>query len=278
MRFIVEDRRLETDEGELIKVFDCPLEKRWEDLMPWTDGWQDRELNDHKRLCGACQKCVVNFQPFTEVQIIALVQVNPGVCGYLRTNHPDLREIVGDLGDDATQDSMFLREDGASCTYTQAIASGERVIKTARSLLALREAVDRGCTPMFVPNTETGRTHQKLSVVYDRRQRQLTIAGDYRSMVPFDQDQIDLQYGKGAGISLWQDLRRHPSPLAAYLLPPDIQVGERVFLEDLIEDRVGSSWNQGDTYRARSGFAVWRGDHLELEQGEDEYSGPMVLG
>lgn len=37
MRFIIEDRALETDDGELIKEFDCPPEKRWDDLLSCTD-------------------------------------------------------------------------------------------------------------------------------------------------------------------------------------------------------------------------------------------------
>ncbi|MES3017496.1 MAG: hypothetical protein V4721_06950 [Bacteroidota bacterium] len=47
------------------------------------------------------------------------------------------------------------------------------------------------------------------------------------------------------------------NPYAAYLIPSDLQEEEEVFLEDLIEDVVGSSWNQGDTYRLQGSIAVW---------------------
>lgn len=276
MRFIVKDKVLETDDGELIKEFNCPLEKRWDDLLPWANHWRDNELNDRKRQCGACQKAVVNLQHYREIQIIALVEVNPEVCGYLRADHPDLTEIVGDLQDDlATQ---WVNNASSSCIRTRTTKSGERVVKTARSLLALQEAVDQDYRPYFVPNIESGRIGQKLSIAYDGKTRQLCISGDFRTPLPFDQRNMDEQFGKGAGLALHGDFDRPSSPLAAYLLPQDIRMGERVFLEDLIEDRVGSSWNQGDTYREQSGFAIWRGDHLELEQGEDERSGIMFLG
>lgn len=226
MRFIVKDKLLETDDGKLIKEFDCPLEKRWDDLLPWTNHWRDEESNERKRLCGACQKSVVNFQHYREAQIIALVEVNPEVCGYLTANHPDLTEIVGDLRDDGIINQGTNRAD-TSCIRTRTAESGERVIKTARSLLAIQEAVDQGYRPYFVANFDTGRINQKLTVLYDRKAGQLRISGDFRSWLPFDQDQIEAQFGKGAGIALHGDLDRHLSPLAAYLLPPDIQLSQR---------------------------------------------------
>jgi len=48
-------------------------------------------------------------------------------------------------------------------------------------------------------------------------------------------------------------------PTAAYLLPDDIEVGERVILEDLIEDIVGASHSCG-TYRLDSAEAIWNGE------------------
>jgi hypothetical protein len=274
MRYIVKTRRLETDDGELIKVFECPLEKRWEDLMPWTEDWQDEHPNDHKRLCGACRKCVVNFQPFSESQILAITQVDPNVCGHLRTDHPDMTEVVGLPADSDWGEGLL---DQSSCVKTQRLASGERIIRTARSLQALRAAVNQGLIPYFVPNMESGRTQQKLSIVFDREKGRLSISGHFRSGGPFDQQQIELRYGKGAGIALRQDFRRHSSPVAAYLLPHDIAVEERVYLEDLIEDRVASIWYQGDAYRASTGFAIWRGHELEIERSEDA-TGFEILG
>ena len=39
-------------------------------------------------------------------------------------------------------------------------------------------------------------------------------------------------------------------PIAAYLIPPDINDGTKVIIEDPIEDIVGSTWNQGNVIRA----------------------------
>ncbi len=55
------------------------------------------------------------------------------------------------------------------------------------------------------------------------------------------------------------------SPFAAYLIPGDIEVGERVFVEDLIEDYVGCVMPKGDTYRLESCEAIWNGEDLEIQ-------------
>ena len=55
-----------------------------------------------------------------------------------------------------------------------------------------------------------------------------------------------------------------PSKEAAYLLPEDIEVGERVILEDLIEDIIGESHAWG-TYRLDSAEALWNGQKFEVD-------------
>jgi len=55
------------------------------------------------------------------------------------------------------------------------------------------------------------------------------------------------------------------SPFAAYLIPKDIKMGERVLLADLIEDYMGASWNQGDTYGLESCEALLNGKDLEIQ-------------
>jgi len=43
-----------------------------------------------------------------------------------------------------------------------------------------------------------------------------------------------------------------------------LKVGEKVFIEDLIEDILGSTWNQGDCYRLASSEAVWNGKTFQV--------------
>lgn len=57
---------------------------------------------------------------------------------------------------------------------------------------------------------------------------------------------------------------KFPSKEAAYLLTDDLKVGERVILEDLIEDIVGESHAWG-TYKLDSAEAVWNGEKFEVD-------------
>lgn len=57
-------------------------------------------------------------------------------------------------------------------------------------------------------------------------------------------------------------------PFAAYLIPKDLEIGEHVFLDDIIEDYIGSEWNQGDKYRLDFGDAIWTGEKFEIIENE----------
>ena len=269
MRYIVKSGRLERQDGELIKEFDCPLEKRWEDLMPWVDQWDAEVQTEVMRLCGACSKPVVDFNAFTESQIVGIVAVNPDACGYLRMDHPDLNEVV--LGDEENlpehANGATFSHDGSessSCLITSTTRRGLRIVHTARSLASIRDYIEKGYVPFFVSNRESGKVMQKRSIVYLNEHHELYVAGDFRSAIPFSQKAIDEEYGKGAGIYLQRDFSKNTSPVAAYMLPEDLENAETVFVEDVIEDHVEASWNQGDTYRLRSCLAVWDGSQLIL--------------
>ena len=82
--------------------------------------------------------------------------------------------------------------------------------------------------------------------------------------VDFDQDSLTIKWTRYYPYHF-------PSTFAAYLIPADIEIGERVLLEDLIEDRIGQTWNQGDTYRLDSCEAVWDGSDLKLKYRADTH-------
>ena len=66
-----------------------------------------------------------------------------------------------------------------------------------------------------------------------------------------------------------------PSPFAAYLVPHDIEVGEMVILEDLIEDIVGDR-HKMHTYRLSSAEAMWSGETFVINH--DSYSVSVTIG
>lgn len=155
--------------------------------------------------------------------------------------------------------------DKSSCLDVGTSRHGVRVIHTARSIRAVKNGIERGYFPFFISNASSGSVWQKRAILFNKESRTLFVEGDYRSLIPFDQKRMDEEYGPGSGIALRMDFHKNSSPIAAYMIPDDISVGENVFVEDVIEDYVGSSWNQGDTQRLKSCQATWDGHRLVLE-------------
>jgi len=136
-------------------------------------------------------------------------------------------------------------------------SQGLRVIKTARDMGSINKAAKSGLYPLIKEVKPSDKIHSKYSVAQHKLTGEIKILGDYR----------------------WNDLEEYEvvidwtffypysfkSPFAAYLIPKDIKIGDRVFIEDLIEDYIGASWNQGDTYRLESCEAIWNGTDLEIQ-------------
>jgi len=139
-----------------------------------------------------------------------------------------------------------------------------RTVKTARDEESINAAARAGFRPLVKPVIPSPEIQSKYAVIQSRSTGEIKVIGDYRYAI--NKDDMEVVIG-------FTDYYPHsfPSPFAAYLIPPDLEVGERVYLEDLIEDVVGSSWNQGDAYRLESSVAIWDGKDftLEWEPGSD---------
>jgi len=165
-----------------------------------------------------------------------------------------------------------------------------RIIKTARTEQAINEAVDNGYWPLVKPFVPLPDIRVKFAVSQNKTTGKITVAHDYRNenIASFikpvnefikstqqDVSEIDSNFiipkyitpkTEQTTVIGWTYYYPYhfESPFAAYLIPPDLQIGETVLLEDLIEDVVGSSWNQGDTYRLASCKAIWDGKEFVL--------------
>lgn len=133
-----------------------------------------------------------------------------------------------------------------------------RRIKTARTEKAINAAAKIGLRPLVKPVKPSHEIQSKIRICQNKQTGEIAIQGDYRAI--FDDSVWEV-------VVNWMFFYPHawPSPFAAYLIPPDIKVDEIVILEDLIEDLVGSSWNQGDVYRLRSCKAKWTGNDFILD-------------
>ena len=132
-----------------------------------------------------------------------------------------------------------------------------RVIKTARTEDAINKAAKDGFRPLLRPVKPSPKIRNKFCVWQNRFTGEIRVIGDFRGSL------LDTEWEK---VIDWTRYYPHsfPEPFAAYLIPPDIQIGEHVFVKDLIEDFIGRSWNQGDNYRLDSCAAIWDGNDLKI--------------
>lgn len=140
-----------------------------------------------------------------------------------------------------------------------------RVIKTARDESSINDAIKAGFKALIKKVEPSPLIKTKFSVVQNKKTGTIRVYGDYRGnylLENIHEDEKDFET-----VIDWTEYYPYSfkSPFAAYLIPKDIQVGERVFVEDLIEDFVGKAWNQGDRFRLNSCEAIWNGTDLEIQ-------------
>lgn len=138
--------------------------------------------------------------------------------------------------------------------------SNLRIIKTARDKDEINSAANNGLFPLVKvvkPNPEIS---SKFAIRQDKNNGTIEVLGDYR-----EGDGSDCVIG-------WTSYYPYnfKSPFAAYLIPWDIKIGERVILEDLIEDIIESRWNQGSAWRLDSCEAVWNGSDFDIDHDESK--------
>ncbi len=133
-----------------------------------------------------------------------------------------------------------------------------RTIQTARDEKSINLAARNGFFPLIKKLKPSKKIRSKYAVFQNKDTGEIRVSGDYRSYGIEDENfkpVIDFTFYYP---------HQFPSPFAAYLIPNDLRVGEKVFIEDLIQDYVKGAWNQGDVYRLESSFAIWNGKDFDI--------------
>jgi len=225
---------LYADDGTFIKTVHCPMALRVEDLATLPVASPDRH-------CGACDKTVRCIDEMDDADIQQAIAEDHSLCVFSTA---------------AAKHVVFLKPIGQHAWDVD----GLPVIKTARSLPAMADAQARGYRLVIRRNEQCGGIGSKYIVFQHNTTGELWWSGDFRNSRPDDGEEAEWRL-----VADWFHHRPdQPFPLAAYLVPQGLKAGQRVLLEDLIEDVGSEYWNQGDSRRLLSSAAVWRGDDFEL--------------
>jgi hypothetical protein len=140
-----------------------------------------------------------------------------------------------------------------------------RVIKTARCIEDINKAADMGFIPLVKKLKPLKKLFRTIGIFRNKKTNKIEEAEDY---VVYE------QYGN---ITSYEDENewelvvpfhsyypyKFDSQYAAYLIPHDIEKGEKVILEDLIEDYYGGSfWSHH--IRVESLQAIWTGEDFSI--------------
>jgi len=240
MQYNRDTNTLKKDNGELIKLLDCPIDPDCIELKPIHSS-----LN--KIHCNVCNKNILNINNMNSDQVMAIVQYDPKVC-------------------------LFFNETAKNISFVDKyVPHDNRVIYTARTIEAMNESVDQGYYPLLIPVKNRSDIGQTIIIHQDSNTGKVAVRNvNYRRDL-FTND-LDIHSN-----SYWYKTDYHEFPVAAYLIPPDLIEGEKVWIDDLIEDFAIHYANYNDVVVRKSGSnATWNEGHFEIDAHETE--GPFVLG
>ena len=231
------------DSGAFIKTVYCPYAMRPEQLDRLDHGKPDR-------YCSICETTVRCIDDMSDEQLRSDLTKNPRLCIFAT---PTARRLV------------YLRTPGIHEGNPEQLP----VVLTVRSLPAMDYAASQGQRLVFRRvGTENEFGDSKFIVYRHSVTGRLWWSGDYRDGFPPSENQREIQ---SDGRSPWEQVADwfwvrpdRPFPLAAYVVPKDLEPGTHVFVEDVIEDIPIEIRNQGDSARMLSGRAVWTGEDVQL--------------
>lgn len=144
-----------------------------------------------------------------------------------------------------------------------------RVISTARTADAINAAAKEGFWPLVKPVNPSPEIHEMVAVYQHQKTGELLLSGDCR-LRPGEEFKLVIPHRRYYQYSF-------PEPFAAYLLPPDLQEGEHVWLDDIIEDIVAVFGNQGWHPRLVAYEAIWKNGSFVV-QFNPKKDAPRLIG
>ena len=136
-----------------------------------------------------------------------------------------------------------------------------RLVRTARTLEEINQGAKDGYIPLVKKVEPSKKIKSKYCIYQNVLSDEIVEVNDFRSVHQFESN---LEWRMVIDWTSYYPYR-YELPYSAYLVPSDIEVGEKVVLQDVIEDLVGMRFNQGDVYRLESCKATWNGTDFVLD-------------
>jgi hypothetical protein len=170
---------------------------------------------------------------------------------------------------------LFIEDD-----MEEEARKGLRIIKTARTLDEINQGVRDGYIPLIQQVSPSSRIKVNIRLKKDLETEKYKVErnGWGRRIRPKKKDSTTDKHKilqNILGLKNQKDIEntyervyeyypyKFPLPFAAYLVPSDLEVGERVILEDLIGDYSGRRY-QSDVYRLSNSEAKWDGEKFVI--------------
>jgi hypothetical protein len=231
MKYNSETNEILGSDGRLIKRLFCPQDLSADDLQ-MIEGTPDR-------YCEGCDKQIRCIDGMSEEAVREIVDGDSNACVFAMAGGINM------VGDPVCIEDIYDDQDIPKL----------RVIKTARGISAINTAAREGYRPLVRKVEPSLEIRQQLEVAQNPLTGEVEAYSDYRSTCSpgFERILPFFFYRPGPP----------EEPVAAYLIPYDLVVGERVLLKDLIEDVVRYS-QQDSTFRLASCEATWDGEGFVL--------------
>ena len=175
------------------------------------------------------------------------------------TDGLDLKHVLvkDTLSDDAFE-AMVEDEIDRIKEEKKRYKSSMRLIKTARTLDEINLSVEYGYKVLMMKVEPSDKIKVMYSLEQDLETGEISLLQDSWEIYSH------IKNTKRLIDEMYYYPYQFPSPFAAYIIPSDLKVGERVILDDLIEDIVGAS-HKMHTYRLDSAEAIWNGERFEID-------------
>lgn len=226
---------LYSPDGEFIKEISCPKAMQWNQLIA-------NDPSDRSRGCRQCGDDVINLDVMSVDEAMQRFESGYNTCAYASSNSPNVT-FIKDLNSPELRKSKI---DKISWANTHPIPDLPR-ISTARTYEDIRRAASIGFWPdVRVIRHKDKEIQEKVGVFQRIATGEVQVVGDFRSLMEIERNP---EWEEVMPISFYYK-NYHNTPFAAYLIPKDLPDGSEVLIPDPIEDMLGSTWNQGDRYRA----------------------------